>query len=77
MFIIVQIQKLKKHGVVLTKCVGLPAKRIIHVRYVETLSDWQQQMYRCLETANKKSYKTIAFPVIGTGCKFGLFPINL
>ncbi|XP_053406900.1 protein mono-ADP-ribosyltransferase PARP14-like isoform X2 [Mercenaria mercenaria] len=61
------IQKLNTEGVVVTKASGLCAKSVIHVRFANNLSEWRNRMYKCLEVANNKSYRAIAFPVLGTG----------
>lgn len=67
------MQMLHKDGVVQTKGYGLPAKKVIHVQFAEHLSDWQKRIYKCLETVNKNSFKTVAFPVLGTGKRIILY----
>ncbi|XP_053407686.1 protein mono-ADP-ribosyltransferase PARP14-like [Mercenaria mercenaria] len=68
-----RVQKLHTQGVVMTKGFELRAKYVIHVRYAEKLDEWQDRFRKCLEKANKKSLKTIAFPVLGTGKGFTTF----
>ena len=62
-----KIDKLKRYGVVMTKGHQLPAKYVIHVKFAEDIGDWHGRFYKCIEKANGKNLKSIAFPVLGTG----------
>lgn len=60
--------ELKNEGVVVTSgSTELPAKYIIHVLFQDKLSGWRNKMVACLEQADTKGIKSIAFPVLGSG----------
>ncbi|KAK3585468.1 hypothetical protein CHS0354_003317 [Potamilus streckersoni] len=62
-----------KNGVVMTDSFGLKCKKILHVRFQDTLSGWKRVMKKCLEEANQNKLSSIAFPVLGTGAGYHLF----
>jgi O-acetyl-ADP-ribose deacetylase (regulator of RNase III) len=58
---------LKKDGVVTTSSAGLQATYVIHVQFQDTLAGWRNKMVYCLEEANRKLIKSVAFPILGAG----------
>lgn len=50
-----------------TSAPGLPCKHIMHIVAQEAASDWANTVIQCLKKAEKKGFKSIAFPALGTG----------
>lgn len=65
---------LKKDSVVVTGSAGLKSTYVIHVLFQDSLAGWRSKMVTCLEEANKKLIKSIAFPVLGAGVGPKSFP---
>ncbi|KAL5021672.1 hypothetical protein ScPMuIL_000827 [Solemya velum] len=59
--------KMGQKGVVITASHGLRAKHILHIQFQDTLGDWKKIMLKCLKKAEKKSFSSVAFPVLGSG----------
>ncbi|KAH3790015.1 protein mono-ADP-ribosyltransferase PARP14-like [Dreissena polymorpha] len=60
-------QELQDTGVVIVPFVGLRAKHIMFLQYADSLHSWRQQIKTCLKMANQQNFRTISFPVLGSG----------
>ncbi|KAK3597792.1 hypothetical protein CHS0354_006160 [Potamilus streckersoni] len=66
-------EELYESGVVMTDSFGLKCKKIIHVKFQDTLTGWKRVIEKCLKKASKNKLSSIAFPVLGTGGGYILF----
>lgn len=53
-----------------TSSAGLQSTYVIHVLFQDSLAGWRNKMVTCLEEADKKLIKSVAFPVLGSGENF-------
>ena len=58
---------MKREGLDITKAPGLQCRNIMHVVAKDSAQGWKQVIGKCLKKAKTESYRSIAFPALGTG----------
>lgn len=64
---------MQQNHFVVSSAKGLPCKNIIHVVARDTCKEWRQIIITCLEEAEGRYLKSIAFPALGTGMNSNIF----
>lgn len=65
-----KLQEFQQEGVLITSSFGLSVKSVIHVRFANSIDEWQKLIKKCLEVAEKRGLGAVSFPVLGTGKGF-------
>ncbi|KAL4232400.1 hypothetical protein ACF0H5_009968 [Mactra antiquata] len=61
------IKRLRDKHIVKTPTKDMPASFIFHLQHTEKLGEWTNRIKLCLQKANKHKFRSISFPVLGTG----------